>query len=205
MKLGIVSDIHCNALGLSRAIELMGDVDEILCAGDSIYEFRFSDDVVDLIRQHRVRMVLGNHEAVALGTQGRRVVEKPEVKQDNVAWLRDQPWQLETRVNGKRLLMAHGSPFEPWNEYIFPHTPSFKRLAELETDYVILGHTHQAMAERSGRVLVINPGSTGEARDPRIGFQLSFAVLDTQTDEVHIELFPDPQREARERAANGYA
>lgn len=200
MRIGIVSDIHCNAPGLVRALELMGnEVDEVICAGDTVYEFRFSDEVVEVIRKNGIRMVLGNHEAVLLGSQGERARSSAGVNQDNVKWLAEQPYQLDTRVNGKRLLMAHGSPFEPWNEYIFPHTPSFRKLAELDsvTDYVVLGHTHQAMAERSGRVLVINPGSTGEARDPRIGFQLSYAVLDTQSDEVRIELFPDPQREAR--------
>lgn len=200
MRIGIVSDIHCNAPGLLRAIELMSDeVDEIICAGDTVYEFRFSDEVVEILRKNEIRTVLGNHEAVVLGPQGERARSNPAVNQDNVSWLAQQPYRIDTRVNGKRLLMVHGSPFEPWNEYIFPHTPSFKKLADLEseTDYVVLGHTHQAMAERSGRVLVINPGSTGEARDPRIGFQLSYAILDTQSDEVRIELFPDPQREAR--------
>ena len=59
---------------------------------------------------------------------------------------------------------------------------------------VILGHTHYQMAHRVGRVLVINPGSAGEPRDPRNDFQLSFAVLDTESDEVRFGSFPDPTR-----------
>jgi hypothetical protein len=52
------------------------------------------------------------------------------------------------------------------------------------------------MAERVGRTLIINPGSAGEARDPRNGFRLSYAVLDTQTDEVTFGDFADPTRAA---------
>ena len=52
------------------------------------------------------------------------------------------------------------------------------------------------MAERVGRALVINPGSAGEARDPRNAFQLSYAILDTATDEVAFDSFQDPTRAA---------
>ena len=45
MRLGIVSDIHCNADALSLALERMGDVDELLCAGDAVFEYRFSFSV----------------------------------------------------------------------------------------------------------------------------------------------------------------
>ena len=61
--------------------------------------------------------------------------------------------------------------------------------------FVLFGHTHQQLAERFGRVLVINPGSTGDGRDPRNDRQLSCAVLDTETAEVNIIDFPDPARE----------
>ena len=47
------------------------------------------------------------------------------------------------------------------------------------------------MAERVGKVMVINPGSAGDARDSRNGRQLSFAVLDTNTDEVAITDYAD--------------
>jgi predicted phosphodiesterase len=40
-------------------------------------------------------------------------------------------------------------------------------------------------------VLVINPGSAGEARDPGNGRQLSCAVLDTISEEVRVTSFPD--------------
>ena len=52
------------------------------------------------------------------------------------------------------------------------------------------------MAERIGRVLVINPGSAGEARDARNNFRLSYAVLDTDSGEVIFDDFHDPTRAA---------
>jgi protein phosphatase len=63
------------------------------------------------------------------------------------------------------------------------------RLSEVDADYVVLGHTHTQMVERAGRALVINPGSTGEARDHSNGRRLSYAVLDTASGEVLIDNF----------------
>ena len=43
MKLGIVADVHCNIEGLRAALDLMGPIDELICAGDAVYQFRFSN------------------------------------------------------------------------------------------------------------------------------------------------------------------
>ena len=194
MKLGIVSDIHCNAAALRQAIDRMDDVDELLCMGDSVYEYRFSNEVVALLRDRQARMVLGNHEWVLLGPQGERIRQQPSVDQDLVRHLSDAPYRIETRVNGgKRLLMVHGSPFEPWNTYVFENSADFKRLGELDTDYVVMGHTHTALAKRVGNVLAINPGSLGEPKVLKDGFVgVTYAVLDTETDEVRIEQMAVP-------------
>ena len=70
MRLGIVSDIHSNAPGLQRALELLGDVDELLCLGDSIFEYRFSNEVVALLRQRGAHVIQGNHEEVFFSPAG---------------------------------------------------------------------------------------------------------------------------------------
>jgi putative phosphoesterase len=196
MKLGIVSDVHCNHEALRIALERMGDVDELLCAGDAVYQFRFSNEVMDVLRERNARYILGNHEETLLGTWGERALAADWVRTDARDYMAAQASTVTTRVNGKTLVMVHGSPFEPHNEYIYPTSPSLRRLATIEADFIVLGHTHYQMAERVGRALVINPGSAGEARDPRNGFALSYAVLDTETDEVVFDDFPDPTRAA---------
>lgn len=196
MRIGIVADVHCNAEGLRIALEGMRDVDELLCAGDAVYQFRFSNDVMALLRERNARYILGNHEEVLLSRWGESARNAPGVRQDEVAYMAGRDRVLETVVDGKRLVMVHGSPWEPHNEYIYPNSPSISRFAEIDADYVILGHTHYQMAERVGRPLVINPGSAGEARDPRNHFQLSYAVLDTASGEVTFTNFADPTRAA---------
>ena len=50
------------------------------------------------------------------------------------------------------------------------------------------------MIERIGELIVINPGSAGDARDPDNGRQLSCAVLDIETGKARIIDYPDPAR-----------
>lgn len=194
MRLGIVSDIHCNIQGLERALDLMAPFDQLWCAGDSVFQFRWSNEVVRRLRDLQAVVVLGNHEETLLGTDGQRALSNPKVDQDLVAWLRRQPYRTERIIDGKKVVMTHGSPWEPWKDYHYPHEPIWARAAELDCDTLIVGHTHYKMALRVGRVLVINPGSAGDPRDHRNEFQLSCATWDTTTGEVVFYDYPDPTR-----------
>ena len=194
MKIAIVSDVHCNIEGLRRGLELMEPFDELFCAGDSVFQFRWSNEVIELLRDIGARVVLGNHEETLLGRDGERALSSPKVRQDLVEWLREQPYRIETVVDGKKVLMTHGSPWEPWRDYHYPHESIWAKAASLDCDTLIVGHTHFKMAQVFGSTLVINPGSAGDPRDHRNGFQLSCATWDTTSNEVIFYDYPDPTR-----------
>ena len=196
MRLGIVSDIHCNLAGLDLALERMGPVDQVICAGDACYEYRFSNAVAARLKEIGARYVLGNHEDVLLGPHGAAARAAAEVDPALVAWTAEQPHLIRADVGGKRLLLFHATPWAPFKDYLFPHSAALERLADLDADIVIYGHTHCQLQRRIGRTLVVNPGSTGEARDPQNGFQLSYAVVDTSAEAVEFGNFADPARAA---------
>ncbi|MFT6582625.1 MAG: metallophosphoesterase family protein [Alphaproteobacteria bacterium] len=194
MKLGIVSDLHCNIEGLNKALEIMGQVDELLCLGDSIYEYRFSNEVVATLRDRNAQVIQGNHEEVFLGIGGARARARDTVDRELLGWLADQPARRTLEFGGKTVLMVHSTPWEPRGEYVYPHSPNINRFGETDADFVLYGHTHQQIARRIGASLVINPGSAGDGRDQSNGRALSCAVLDTVSEEVVITDFEDPQR-----------
>ena len=194
MKIGIVSDLHCNHQGLLRAIDMIGDVDELICLGDSIYEYRFSNEVVRILRRRGAHVILGNHEEGFLGSLGVRARAAEWIEAPLLGWLASRPHRIELDVGGKKLLAVHSTPWEPRGAYVYPHSSLLERFAEAEADFVLYGHTHHQLVRRVGRVLVINPGSAGEARDSGNGRQLSCAVLDTVTNEVVVTNFPDIPR-----------
>ena len=193
MRLGLVADAHCNWRALEVALDrLKGRVDAVLFAGDAVYEYRFSNEVVELLREHSVPCVLGNHDVGILAPQGVRARGAAGVRQDNLEFVRRLPDRFELEADGHRLLMVHGSPWDPHREYVFPGSPGLRRFGDLDYDYVVLGHTHIPMAERVAGVLVVNPGSVGESRSPgRRG--VGYAILDTADGKVTFDTFPDPR------------
>jgi putative phosphoesterase len=193
VKLGIISDIHCNLYGLRQALAAMASVDEVLCLGDSINEARFSNETIAALKARGAQVILGNHEEALLSPAGERARQANGTDPALVAWLADQPLRRTLEVAGKRLLMVHSTPWEPRGDYIFPHNPHLERFAEADADFVLYGHTHCQVAKRFGRVMVVNPGSAGDARDHGNGRLLSCAVLDTASEEVHIIDYPDPR------------
>ena len=200
MKLGIVSDLHCNIDGLDRALEIMGPIDALLCLGDSINEFGFSNAVIGRLRERDALTILGNHEEVFLGSAGVRARSRPEIDRSLLGWLAERPHRHALEIGGKRILMVHSTPWEPRGSYVLPTSAALERFGETDADIVLYGHTHRQVVRRVDRVLVVNPGSAGEARDPRNGGQLSCAVLDTATEEVVVHDFPAlPVSRPRER------
>jgi putative phosphoesterase len=191
VKIGIVSDLHCNQHGLLRALDIIGDVDELICLGDSVYEYRFSNEVIEILRDRAAHTILGNHEEGFLGPQGVRARAADWIDPALLGWLADRPPRLMVEIGGKKLLLVHSTPWEPRGTYVYPHSSLIERFAEADADFVLYGHTHHQLVRRVGRVLVINPGSAGEARDSGNGRQLSCAVLDTATEEVVVTDFPD--------------
>jgi len=191
VKIGIVSDVHCNESGLLRALDILGNVDELICLGDSIYEYRFSNEVVRLLRDRGAHTILGNHEEGFLGPQGTRARQSDWIDRSLLQWLAEQPKRLDLTIGGKKLLVVHSTPWEPRGAYVYPHSSLLARFGEADADFILYGHTHQQLIRRVGKVLVINPGSAGEARDPGNGRRLSCAVLDTVTDEVVLTDYPE--------------
>jgi putative phosphoesterase len=193
LKVGIVSDLHCNLQGLDLALEAMGDIDELLCLGDSIYEYQFSNDVVARLKQRHAHIIKGNHEEGFLSPAGVRARERPGIDPGLLRFLADQPYRRYLELAGKRLLLIHSTPWEPRGEYVHPHSTQLDRFAEADADIVLYGHTHCQVVKRIGGVLVINPGSAGDARDSRNGRQLSCAVLNMSSEEVRVIDYPDPR------------
>jgi putative phosphoesterase len=193
VKLGIVSDIHGNIAGLQKALAVIGPVDELLCLGDSIHQYRFYNEVIALLKSVGARMIQGNHEEVFLSEAGTQAREQDTVDRELVAFVADQPHRRILTYDGKTVLMIHSTPWEPRGEYIYPHNERLALFAEAGADFVLYGHTHAEVVRRIGGVLVVNPGSAGEGRYTSDGLTLSCAVLDTATGEGRLIHYRDPR------------
>lgn len=195
MRIGIVSDVHCNIGGLRRAVDLMGDIDELVCLGDAVYEYRFSNEVISYLREREAHVILGNHDETLLGPHGERARARDDVDHSLVAWLAEQPFRRTLHTGGVRILMVHSTPFPPFGAYVTERSPELSQFGDVDADVVLYGHTHQQLVRDVNGVLVVNPGSAGDGRDHRNDRQLSFAVLDTETVTASVTDYADPLRE----------
>ncbi len=189
MKIGIVSDIHADPRSLRRALEDMGSVDMFLCAGDSISEYRFCPETVEILRDNQVRCIRGNHEAVLLGGRNPHYLKKcqAEFPSDLLEFLSTAPLSIELNVDEARILVTHASPLPPYEDYVYAGSPILRQIGALPYEFIILGHTHMPMVHKTDGVTVINPGSVSQPRDQdRRG---SCAILDTAMMEVEIHRF----------------
>jgi putative phosphoesterase len=192
MLIGIMSDVHCNAAAMDIAMgELAATVDMMLVAGDAVFEYRFSNEVIETIQANDISYVSGNHEWTLL-EHGERALSAAHVRKANVDFMAAAPKRVELQVSGKRLLMVHASPFAPYSDYLTAGSAELARCGDVDADILVLGHTHVPMATRVGSTLVVNPGSLGQGRDPDHPGMVSYAILDTDSDELTVHRFRNP-------------
>ncbi len=194
MRIGIVSDIHGNAAGLEAALDRLGSFDELWCAGDAVDESGFSAAVVGRLRELDARYVLGNHEYNLLRSPACHAAD-PEL----VRWLELRPKRIACRVGGRRIVMVHATPWAPFSDYVYPHSPDFERFTTVDADLVIYGHTHVEIAVQMAATWIVNPGSAGLAQNPGNGGRLSCARLDTRTMDIDLQWFAPPRSQSAGR------
>jgi putative phosphoesterase len=194
VRIGVISDVHCNFAALETALEaLAGVVEEVFVAGDMVYEYRFCTDVVSTLRKRGFPYVLGNHEMVLVGPDGGRARSAPDVDPEDLRYVASLPVRIDCRIGGRALTMVHGSPWRPYDRYLHENDPVWKRCEELDADVLLTGHTHVPMVKRFGRTLVVNPGSLGESREPGARELVSYAVVDLESVEAEIVRLPNPR------------
>jgi putative phosphoesterase len=183
VRIGLISDIHGDFLALARAwshLEAQG-VDRVLCAGDSVGYGPDPDRTVAFLAERCAMSVRGNHDrwAVERGAGHADPLGGGTPSAATHAYLRTIPPLRIMPVSDRLITLIHGTPGSDM-EYMVPSRFGPDRLAaildELETEVLVVGHTHVPMWFRCERGLVVNPGSVlcvGTVRSSR-----TFAVVD---------------------------
>jgi len=192
MKIGVIADPHSNLAALKAVLKDVPRVDELICVGDLVGYAAEPNEVVKLARAKRMQMVMGNHDYAAVTRDVRgfnplaakaALWTADNLSKENLEFLSNLPTHLVLTYGKQRVYVAHGSPRDPLNEYIFPDT-SNRVLAELvrdlDADILVLGHTHMPIERVVFGKLILNPGGVGQPRDrdPRA----SYAVLNLGKD-----------------------
>lgn len=193
MRILFFSDAHGNQYTIQRFFEMLPhfSYDRIIFGGDAVGYYYGADQVIDMLKEHNVTCLLGNHDRMLLDVlDGKRTEESliakygnsyknadSILKKENVEFLRTLSSRLDIREE-LHLVFVHGSVTDPLNGRVYPDAV-FEDVTPYEgIDYVFSGHTHHKMEKHAGSTVIINPGSIGQQRD---GKGCTFLLFDTQT------------------------
>ena len=179
MKLLILSDIHGNWPALEAVLAAEPKHETVVFCGDV---FDYGPQPVECLRwlaENADHIVRGNHDNAlgydvdcqCMGTfreysVATRAWHRTMLNSTDREFLRQMLIRDWFEWDGKHFRMAHATPqgdlfecldMDKWGS----------RIAGLDGDFMLLGHTHIQGMQTFGRLTVVNPGSVGLARDYR--------------------------------------
>ena len=166
-RIGLISDVHASPQPLRQALDIFEreSVDDIICAGDIVGYYDTVAPTIDLMAQSNCKAVVGNHDQSYLERPARD--DDQEVR----AYLEPLPSRMELEIEGLRVLVVHANPpaeqnggiklLDQQGDIIEDLRQEWtSNLAGIDSDVLIVGHTHQVFALPLGQVFVVNPGSS---------------------------------------------
>ncbi len=194
MRLALLADVHGNSIALERCLAVSSelDVDATYLLGDCVGYLPGEQECLSMLTASDVTCQLGNHERMMLSPteQSARNEEiyglgaaAARMKPADSEWLRTWPETREIELDGRRILLVHGSPEDPLEGYVYPDA-DLSGYAEVSYDAVLMAHTHRPFVSRAGETLVANVGSVGLPRD--VGRLSSMAIYDSATNSIRV-------------------
>jgi len=204
VRIALIGDVHANLPALEAVLDHAAGrgAGKIWNIGDYVGYSAFPDEVVARLRDAGEVGVIGNYDLKVLAFpdndaawQRTKRAEKytafrwawrrlSAVNRDYLATL---PRQRRLQVDGRTVLLTHGSPASV-HEHLYPDSPE-ERLVELAhmaaTDAIVCGHSHRPFVRRVGETTYINTGSVGrpDDGDPRA----TYAILHLENGELEID------------------
>ncbi len=206
MEVAVIADVHSNLPALEAVLAEVGDLQVYSC-GDVVGYNPFPNETINLFRRRGITGVMGNHDYAVvkgdvskLNTSAATVAKwtKDVLTTPNLEYLASLP----ESYSGKGFTIYHGSPRNRLLEYVFPVSLEKLDFSSLDTEVLVLGHTHVPFVSNLKSVLVFNPGSTGQPRDSDP--QAPYAILDVEKKKVTLKRAAyDIDRVAEEIRKNG--
>lgn len=178
LRLGILGDIHGHDARVASALNFFArqGLPQVLGVGDVADGPGDLQGCVDLLREHDVLCVRGNHDEWFLRGQYREIEgwHAPEsLDETGRAWLEAQPLCREFETPQGLLLLCHGvgadfmRNLKPDDDgyALESNQPLQQLLRENRFRWMLNGHTHIRMIKKFGSLTNLNAGKVGERED----------------------------------------
>ena len=209
-RFAVFSDIHANlpAMEAAAAHIKAGGYDGVYCLGDLGGYASQPNEVQAAIEAMGCPVILGNYDdGVGFNKAdcGCLYIKPFDIEMSNVSflWTREHttdankarlralPREIRMEVEGRKILLCHGSP-KSNTEYLFENrSDGYLRQFtaggkfDAEADLIVFGHTHVPYHRTVNEVDFVNTGSVGRPKDgdPRAGY----AVLTIDRGSLSVE------------------
>ena len=191
-SIGLISDVHATPAPIEEALSIFeqAGVEQVFCAGDIAGYGDQLEQSIALLAKSGCQTILGNHDLLYLDHYA------DDVDNEAVAFFRRQTTSMDMTIAGKRVYVVHAQPpdcchggiklLNREGEVQADRVTFWKdKLKTLDSDVLVVGHTHQVFAERIGDIFVVNPGSSA--------FNHSCAILSLP--EMTVQVFPLSDKE----------
>lgn len=116
-------------------------------------------------------------------------IGRQQLDDEEKGFLRALPPTRRLLLEGRRVLMAHATPADPFYSYLAPDPEEWRpAVAEIDADILLVGHTHLPFHFQFEGVRVLNPGSVGQPKDgdPRA----AYAVIEDGVSRLERASYP---------------
>lgn len=202
MILGVISDVHANAVALRAVLDELRrrGAERVLCLGDLVGYGPSPNETLSLLREREVACTLGaadervvfeflRRDAPREGV-GDRTLEwtREQLEADHVAFLRSLPVQRRLHTPAGRLRTFHGTAEDPGARLDLAVDPlHLDRILERHRCRILAcGGSHVPYYRAVTKGWAFNPGSVGLSLNGEPG--ADFAVLRIDPDDVTVEL-----------------
>lgn len=180
MKIGVITDIHNNALALDAMLSEFkkNGCNEILCCGDIIGIGPYPEETVQRVMSlTNIKCVLGNHDKYLIeglippypdgmneSEAKHHLWEHRMLSDSSKKFIHQLPYKLELVREGLKILMLHYSENEYYHVNYIPN-PSLndcnKMFAKYDADIIVYGHSHKSSFVQGNEKIYIDCGSLG--------------------------------------------
>jgi predicted phosphodiesterase len=198
--IGLLGDIHGEDERVRSALEFFRaqGVPQVLAVGDVADGPGSLQSCVDLLREHNVALVMGNHDDWFLrGVNGALpdAHSWEDLDEEGRAWLSSQPLTREWETPAGRLLLCHGVGRDfmrnlrpdDFGYALESNAPLQELLREGRYRWMVNGHTHTRMARRFNSLTNLNAGKLGDRREN--GVEGAAWIIDLQSQRAQLFLF----------------